>query len=231
MELDSSLASTTKTMVQPTTTTGRPLNDGESFSTESFDIYHQQRCLARSRCLRISVSCLLVIVLVGLGVAVIVYGVKLNGRIEALESRVESLEAEHNRTTFKSSTEVANAESSALQAGWIQEFHDHIAELRNSLTTTREMVSDMASFTNQSIAEMKENVHEMNESLATHTNASTRERFAGCYDQQHTCTIGVGTPLNNNTYYKGCRTDLVPRHIPVSQCTLIHSAILSGFLY
>lgn len=146
--------------------------------------------------------------LIGLSVIVIIYGVKLNEKIEVLERKIESLKLQLNG----SSAALASPGISDLQ-----EFYNQIAELRNSIGITssnvRQEVSDITVSTNQSISELWEHIEELEEleeSLAGF-NVSLRQK---CYEERETCTL---LPAQGHTFYRGCRTALIHPNISVSR--------------
>lgn len=164
MEVDSSLMNTAKTM--KLVTAKKASNDGESLSTESFtslQCRQNRPHLNFLRCLQVLIYGLLLVGLAGLVVAVVICGVKWNARIEALESKLASLEGQQFHTV---------------------QFCHNITELQSSIAND---ILNIQSSTNQSIMLLEERTQEIEKSIAS-ANASA---FVGCYDDEATCTINV----------------------------------------
>ena len=147
-------------------------------------------------------SWVLLLAVIALTVVIILHSIKLNGRVQFLESKIESIEAaiEKNASIL--------AESAALQAerhleSQIQATQASLASINASLSQFGAQLSATAA---SNISELRDHLQDLEASLA---NTSS----SGCYEDRRFCVI---RPVSENMYYRGCETSRISANIAVS---------------
>lgn len=175
------------------------------------------------------VLCLTTLVLLVLAVSVSLYLVRLNKQLQTLEEKVEALEAQNCQTEPSAqseasisslfSTELAEIkESTNLSFAELQASVHDLSTRADTIDNSTRKLKEIRTATNQSLAQMKASIRDLHYSVDVLAN-STRQRFAGCLEERHSCSIG---PVQEDIYYRGCHTPLTPPTIPVS---IIHTYI------